>query len=84
MAHFAKIKDGIVTQVIVIDNDDCGGGDYPASNLIGQAFIASLDIDGVWQQTSYNNNFCGIYAGIGYTYDADLDVFIAPSALAEP
>jgi hypothetical protein len=40
MAHFALIdEDGIVREVIVISNADCGGGDFPASEPIGQAFI---------------------------------------------
>ena len=79
MAHFAQIDHNkIVAQVIVISNDDCGGGDFPESEPIGQAFIASLGLTGLWLQTSYNGNFRGRYAGIGYTYDAALDEFIAP------
>ena len=80
MAHFARIDDGIVREVIVIDNADCGGGDFPESEPIGQAFIASIGLAGEWLQTSYNGNFRGAYAGIGYTYDAELDEFIAPAA----
>jgi hypothetical protein len=78
MAHFAKIENETVTQVIVVSNDDCGGGDYPDSEPIGQAFIASLGIEGEWLQTSYHANFRANYAGIGYTYDADLDEFVPP------
>jgi hypothetical protein len=78
MAHFAKVENDVVTNVIVINNDDCGGGDFPESEAIGQAFIAEIGIDGEWLQTSYNGNFRGTYAGIGYTYDADLDEFVAP------
>jgi hypothetical protein len=80
MAHFARVEDGIVREVIVIDNADCGGGDFPESERIGQTFIASIGLTGEWLQTSYNGNFRGIYAGIGYTYDPDLDVFIAPAS----
>lgn len=71
MAHFAKVEDGIVTQVIVAEQDVIDTG------LFG---------DG-WIQTSYNTyggqhpegrplrkNF----AGIGYTYDAERDAFIPP------
>jgi hypothetical protein len=79
MAHFARIDSGIVREVIVIDNDDCGGGEFPESEPIGQAFIASIGLEGEWRQTSYNGNFRGTYAGIGYTFDGD--EFIAP---AEP
>ena len=75
MAHFAKIENGLVQQVIVISNDDCGGGDYPDSEPIGQTFIASLGLTGEWLQTSYHANFRGLYAGIGYTYNVDLDKF---------
>ena len=78
MAHFAKVKDGVVQQVIVVANFDCGGGNFPESEPIGQAFLASLSLEGEWLQTSYNNNFRGIYAGSGYTYDAVNDVFVAP------
>ncbi len=77
MAHFAKIENGEVKQVIVVSNDDCGGGDFPASEPIGQAFIASLGLDGLWLQTSYHSNFRANYAA-NCTYDADLDEFVLP------
>jgi len=79
MAHFAKIENGIVREVIVVGNGDCAGGDFPESEAAGQAFIASIGLSGEWRQTSYNNNFRSKYAGIGDTYDAVNDVFIAPS-----
>jgi len=81
MAHFAKLENNTVTQVIVVSNDVCGEPTltFPDTDSAGRAFIANtLELDGVWKQTSYNNNFRGTYAGIGYTYDADLDEFIAP------
>ena len=80
MAHFAKVEHGIVQTVIVVSNDDCAGGDFPASEAAGQAFIASLGLAGEWRQTSYNNNFRGTYAGIGYTYDAVTDTFTPPES----
>ena len=80
MAHFAQVTDNIVRSVIVINNSDCAGGDYPDSEPIGQAFIASIGIDGDWLQTSYNNNFRGQYAGQGMTYDPVLDEFISPQS----
>lgn len=77
MAHFAQINnDNKVTQVIVISNDDCNNLDYPASEPVGQAFIASLGLDGIWLQTSYSANFRGSFAGIGRTYDPVTDTFI--------
>jgi len=78
MAHFAQVTDNIVRNVIVINNSDCGGGEFPDSEPIGQAFIADLGIDGDWLQTSYNNNFRGQYAGQGMTYDPVLDEFVSP------
>jgi len=78
VAHFAKVENNVVDQVIVVANSDCGGLDFPESEPVGQAFIASLGIEGEWLQTSYNNNFRGTYAGIGFTYDEESDTFVAP------
>lgn len=79
MAHFACInKDGVVTQVVVVDN---------SQEHRGQELLAEeLGLGGTWIQTSYNTRG-GIhelggtplrknYAGIGYTYDSELDAFI--------
>jgi hypothetical protein len=81
MAHFAKIEDNIVTQVLVIGNDVCGEPtlNFPDTCAAGRAFIANtLKFDGNWKQTSYNGSFRGTYAGIGYTYDPVTDEFVAP------
>jgi len=81
MAYFAKLENNIVVQVISVSNDVCGEPTlgFPETESAGRAFIANtLKFEGTWKQTSYNNNFRGRYAGIGYTYDADLDEFIAP------
>jgi len=83
MAHFAQLNDdNIVQQVIVISNDVCGEPtlDFPDTCAAGRAFIANtLKLGGVWKQTSYNGNFRSKYAGIGFTYDAVNDVFVAPT-----
>lgn len=78
MAHFAEVENKIVKRVIVVSNNDCGDLEFPDSEPIGQAFIASLGISGVWKQTSYNSNFRGTYAGIGLLYDEESDTFVAP------
>jgi hypothetical protein len=78
MAHFAQVDNGTVSQVIVISNDDCGGGDFPESEPIGQAFIASLGLTGEWKQTSYSASFRSKFAGAGDRYDSELDSFISP------
>lgn len=70
MAHFARIENNIVSEVLVVDN---------SLEHRGAEFLANdLGLGGTWIQTSYNNNFRKQYAGIGYTYDAVNDVFIAP------
>lgn len=78
MAHFAKIENGTVTQVIVVNNETLGDLEYPDSEASGQEFIASLGLTGTWKQTSYNANFRAKYAGVGFTYDSELDEFVAP------
>jgi hypothetical protein len=78
MAHFARVEDGVVREVIVVADSDCAGGEYPEAESAGQAFIAGIGLAGTFKQTSYNSNFRGTYAGIGYTFDADADVFVAP------
>lgn len=81
MAYFAKLENNTVTQVISVSNDVCGEPtlDFPDTCAAGRAFIANtLKLAGTWKQTSYNNNFRGRYAGIGYTYDPVADEFVAP------
>lgn len=82
MAHFAKIEDDIVREVIVIDNE------FAPTESDGQEFIASIGRDGEWIQCSYNTiegihvlggePFRGTYPGTGYRYDRALDKFIEP------
>lgn len=78
MAHFAELDDNnVVKRVIVVatkDNSDANGVEKES---IGRAFCERL-FGGNWVQTSYNGNIRKRYAGIGYTYRADLDAFIAP------
>jgi hypothetical protein len=82
MAYFAELDNtNTVLRVISVSNDVCGEPTlgFPDTEAAGRAFIANtLKLEGVWKQTSYNANFRGKYAGIGDTYDADLDEFIAP------
>lgn len=71
MSHFAKVKNSMVTQVIVAEQDVIDSG------LFGTG----------WIQTSYNTHsgqhpegrpLRKNYAGVGYTYDAQRDAFIPP------
>ena len=76
MSHFAKVENGVVTQVIVAEKDVIDSG------LFGTG----------WVQTSYNtaggqHKLGGTplrknYAGVGFTYDATRDAFIPPKPFA--
>ena len=77
MAHFARIENGKVTQVIVINNEVIGNASGLDGEAEGIAFCQSLfGADTEWAQTSYNASFRGKYAGIGDTFDGTN--FIAP------
>jgi hypothetical protein len=81
MAHFAQITNNVVTEVIVIANDNCDNLPFPESETIGQEFIASLGIAGTWLQCSYNANFRACYPGPAYTFNSTLGEygeFVAP------
>lgn len=75
MSHFAKVQNGIVTQVIVAEQDVIDSGMFGAG----------------WVQTSYNTRggqhpegrpLRKNYAGVGFTYDAQRDAFIPPKPYA--
>jgi len=76
MAHFAKIEDGIVHEVIVVNNEVLHDENGVEQESIGVAFCQSLyGEDTEWIQTSYNSTFRGKYASSGDIYNAELDVF---------
>ena len=62
MAHFAKVVNGTVEQIIVTEKD------FINSGAVGDEFL--------WIQTSYNNSFRKQFAIIGGTYSTRLDAFI--------
>ena len=79
MAHFAKIdENNIVTQVVVVDNKDTSDASGVEKEHIGAAHLEKI-LGGTWKQTSYNGNMRKNYAGIGYTYRADIDAFVPPN-----
>jgi len=84
MAHFAELdENNVVINVVVINDNDCLDGDENESEVVGIAFCHSLwGDDKTWKQTSYNSNIRKHYAGIGFTYDASKDAFIAPQPFA--
>jgi hypothetical protein len=78
MAHFAELdENNVVKRVIVVDNKDTSDANGNEVESIGVAFCQKL-LGGNWKQTSYNGNVRKNYAGIGYTYRADIDAFVAP------
>ena len=78
MAHFAQLnEENLVTQVIVVANQDTADQDGVENEAIGIEFCTNL-LGGKWVQTSYNANIRKNYAGVGYKYDAALDAFIPP------
>jgi hypothetical protein len=81
LAHFAKIENNVVTQVIVVANKDTADANGVEKEYIGAAFCEKL-FGGTWKQTSYNGTIRKNYAGIGYTYNADIDAFVPPQPYA--
>jgi hypothetical protein len=77
VAHFAKLdNNNIVIEVNSVNNNVLDLNDEENSGI---AFLTEWS-NGYsnWKQTSYNKNFRVNYAGVGYKYDPDFDVFIAP------
>jgi hypothetical protein len=78
MAHFAQLdENNVVTQVIVVSNNELLDANGQEREELGVAFCQKL-FGGNWKQTSYNHNMRVRYAGIGYSYNADLDAFVPP------
>lgn len=86
MAHFSKIENNKVVQVLVVDN---------TQEHRGQEFLANdLGLGGRWVQTSYNTRrnthrlngvpFRKNYGAIGYTYDEQRDAFLEPKPAQYP
>lgn len=73
MAHFAQLdENNKVVQVLVVSNDDIQNLPFPESEAVGVEFLNSFLPPATYKQTSYNNNFRMLYAGIGYTFMPDV------------
>ena len=84
MAHFAQLDaNNLVTNVIVISNEVVDNLPFPDSEPLGVAFCQSLyGADTIWKQTSYNNKYRNVYAGIGFSFLPNIlpyGVFAPPS-----
>lgn len=78
MAHFARLENNIVREVIVVNNEVLKDANGIEQESIGAQFCADT-FGGEWKQTSYNANFRGKYAGLGDIYDPANDVFTSPA-----
>jgi hypothetical protein len=78
MAHFANIdENGIVTQVIVVNNSVLLDENNQEIEEKGIQFCKQIfGLNTNWIQTSYNSNFRGTFAGVGFTYNQEKDVFV--------
>ena len=77
MAHFAELdENNIVTSVVVVNNDAL---DTAKEEESGVEFLTNLYGHSRWKQTSFNGNFRGCYAGVGYEYLPAQDLFVEPS-----
>ena len=88
MAHFAKLgANGKVIQVLTLNNSDMLNADGVEDESVGQQYLETHNNwpAQMWIQTSYNTSgnqhknggtaFRGNYAGIGYTWDEDNEIF---------
>ena len=82
MAHFAQLdENNVVTQVIVVGNNELLDANGQEREELGIAFCQRL-FGGNWKQTSYNHSMRKRYAGIGYSYNTQLDAFVPPKPYA--
>ena len=80
MAYFAQISDGVVTNVVSVNNNELLV-DGVENEAKGKEFCHNL-LGGEWIQTSYTNSIRKQYAGVGYAYDAVKDQFVSPQPFA--
>ena len=79
MAHFAELdSNNKVIRVIVVHNNELLDENGVEVEQNGINFCQRL-LGGRWVQTSYNGNFRDCFAGAGMIYDADQDIFRAPT-----
>lgn len=78
MAHFAKLNDqNIVIDVNVVSNETINNLAFPDSEPVGIEFLIKWSGGySNWKQTSYNASFRKNFAGIDFSYDANLDAFV--------
>lgn len=81
MAHYAWINENnIVVNVTVGVDEDIIQGDIGGTSEAWETFYTNaINQEGVYvKRTSYNSSMRGTYAGIGYSYNPEEDIFVAP------
>ena len=79
MATFAKIGlNSKVIESLSVHNDVLKDANGMEQEALGIDFLTKLTGCAIWRQTSYNNNMRKNHAGIGYSYDEEIDAFIPP------
>lgn len=79
MAHFAKLDDtNTVLEVLCVNNNELLVNGIESESKGIEFLINWSGGYSNWKQTSYNATICKNYAGIGFTYDAIKNAFIAP------
>jgi hypothetical protein len=87
MAHYAKLgANNKVIAVHVVADKDCQNADGVEDEEVGRQFLERIHSWPLWKKTSYNTvggqhklggtPLRGNYAGIGYIYDEDNDLFL--------
>ena len=82
MKYFAKIESNQVKGIIVVSDNDCNNLQFPDSEPVGKAYIASLGIDGEWIETCQNGSFRIRCAFVDGSYNSELDCFVNPKPFA--
>jgi hypothetical protein len=77
MAHFAKLDENNNVLAVHVVNNNVLLVNGIESEQAGIDFLTELHNHPLWKQTSYNGNFRKQYCGVGYSYNAEADVFVA-------
>lgn len=77
MAHFAELDSNNVVLRVIVVHDSVSSANGVESEQAGADFCHNT-FGGTWKQTSFNSNLRKRFAGVGYTYDPNLDAFIPP------
>ena len=81
MAHYAWINENniVINLTVGVDENIIQEGVGGSTEAWEQFYTQAINQEGVYvKRTSYNSKIRGTYAGVGYTYNADEDIFVTP------